>query len=515
MKASRILMSVFALAALVGCSQNHEENEVVGGGEVEKSYLSVNIKSTESLTRADEVYEDGTADEKSVSSAHFFFFDNNGTPVSVNGNNNYIKKDLKVNNNDPAKDNIESVGGVLVLEKAQTALTPTQMVVVLNWDYNSTSLGLAALKNTLIAESKLHNGGKNFLMSNAVYYDTTNSVVKDAVAITEANLADSQANAVANPVTVYVERLAARVTVAAASTKLVPSDAESQIVAGAEIQIAILGWDLVSTQPNTKMVKAINPTWTDVALGFAWNNPTHFRSYWAVSEQGGVNSNFTYDSLTNTIGQVEYCGEHADATSDLDHTKVVIAAQLQKKSTGEPFELAQWYGYNYAGTTSLLAAVAPTLAHNLMHKDGNTYTAIDDDQLKCVGDDSVDSYEVIFKLADGVSTNDWYSYDGVNYTPVTDPNAVLAAIEPARIYKSGKTYYSVDIKHLADDRFGVIRNHSYKINITGVIGLGTPVYDPALKIETPEVPVDEYTYLQSTINVLAWRLIEQNTVLGN
>ena len=514
MKASRILMSVFALAALVGCSQNQEENEVVGGGEVEKSYLSVNVKSTESLTRAGEVYEDGTADEKSVSSAHFFFFDDNGTPVSVNGNNNYIKKTLTVNDNDPANDNIESVGGVLVLEKAQTALTPTQMVVVLNWDYNSTSLGLAALKNTLIAENKLHNSGTNFLMSNAVYYDTTNSVVKDAVAITEANLADSQANAVANPVTVYVERLAARVTVAAASTILVPLDAESQTVAGAEIQIAILGWNLVSTQPKTKMVKAINPTWTDGALGFAWNNPTHFRSYWAVSEQGGVNNNFTYNNLTNPIGYVEYCGEHADATSDLDHTKVVIAAQLQKKSTGDPFELAQWYGAEYAGTTSLLAAVAPTLANNLMHKDGNTYTAIDDDQLKCVGDDSVDSYEVIFQLADGVPTTDWYSYDGVNYTPVTNPNVVLAAIEPARIYKSGYTYYSVDIKHLANGRFGVIRNHSYKINITGVTGLGTPVYDPAVNIETPEVPVDEYTYLQSTINVLAWRLIEQDTVLG-
>lgn len=518
MKASRILMSVFALAALVGCSQNHEENEVVGGGEVEKSYLSVNVKSSEDLSRAIGDYEDGTEEEKKVTNAHFFFFDAAGDPVSVSSDKNYIAKTISDDDFDDegtAKNTIESVGQVLVLDKTQGPVV-SQLVVVLNWAYNGASMNLSKLKGQLVVESALKSAN-GFVMSNSVWMNSDKSV-KDTALITSANLAESAKAAEDNPVTVYVERLAARVKVNTGEGIFDPGVE----AAGEDVKVKILGWDLIATQPNTKLVKAIDTSWTNDALGFAWNNAANFRSHWAVPETATVNNAFTYEQLTNKLDAVEYCGEHVGVKDDVNNTKVVFAAQLvadDGSGTLKPLELAQWYGAEYAGTGALLAAVAPTLKNELMHMTEDagvkTYTSIDDSQIQCVaGLPGTDSYEVSFQLAEGVPTDDWYRYDGAKYHEVTDVNAVLAAIDPALVYKDGKTYYSVDIKHYGDKAVGVIRNHSYTIKVTGVNGLGTPVYNPNSNIVKPAVPKERYTYLESEINVLAWSLVEQEAVLG-
>ena len=516
MKASRILMSVFALAALVGCSQNHEENEVVGGGEVEKSYLSVNVKSSEDLSRAIGDYEDGTEEEKKVTNAHFFFFDAAGAPVSVAGDKNYIANTISVTD-EGESNTIESVGQVLVLDKTQGPVV-SQLVVVLNWAYNGESMNLSVLKSQLVAENALK-GANGFVMSNSVWMNSDKSV-KDTALITSANLAESKTAAEHNPVTVYVERLAARVKVDKGDGIFDPGvDA-----AGEDVKVQILKWGLIATQPNTKLVKAIDTSWTNDALGFAWNNAANFRSHWAVPETDAVNNTFTYAQLTNELDAVEYCGEHVGVKDGDNNTKVVFAAQLvadDGSGTLKPLELAQWYGAEYAGTDNLLKAVAPTLKNELMHKDVDaltsveTYTSIDDSQIQCVaGLPGTDSYEVSFQLAEGEPTDNWYRYDGATYTAV-DANAVLAAIDPALVYKDGKTYYSVDIKHYGDKAVGVIRNHSYTIKVTGVNGLGTPVYNPNSNIVKPAVPEERYTYLESEINVLAWSLVEQEAVLGN
>ena len=146
----------------------------------------------------------------------------------------------------------------------------------------------------------------------------------------------------------------------------------------------------------------------------------------------------------------------------------------------------------------------------------DTYTSIDDTQLKCVaGMTGAESYEVSFQLADGVDTANWYSFDGATYTPV-DANAVLATVEPAKIWKDGMTYYYADIKHLGSagsvGEYGIIRNHSYKIAINGVKGWGTPVYDPTAQV-VPVKPTDKETYISAEINVLSWRVVSYDVTL--
>jgi hypothetical protein len=78
------------------------------------------------------------------------------------------------------------------------------------------------------------------------------------------------------------------------------------------------------------------------------------------------------------------------------------------------------------------------------------------------------------------------------------------------------TYYYADIKHLGSagsvGEYGIIRNHSYKVNIDGVKGWGTPVYDPSQEV-VPVKPTDKETYISAKIDVLAWRVVSYDVTL--
>ena len=54
--------------------------------------------------------------------------------------------------------------------------------------------------------------------------------------------------------------------------------------------------------------------------------------------------------------------------------------------------------------------------------------------------------------------------------------------------------------------YGIVRNHSYQVELGSIKGFGTPVYDPDKKI-VPVVPSDDLTYLAARINVLSWRVV--------
>ena len=95
----------------------------------------------------------------------------------------------------------------------------------------------------------------------------------------------------------------------------------------------------------------------------------------------------------------------------------------------------------------------------------------------------------------------------------------MAAIEAAKaeIRKGGKAYYYVPIKHLGNTgelaEYGIVRNHFYKITLSGIKGFGTPVYNPD-QVVKPVVPTYDDTYLAARIQVLQWRVVNQNANLG-
>lgn len=498
-------MAVAALAA-VACSENEEgsQSNPQAGMSADKGYIALNLKSSDDVTRAEDgKYEDGTADEQAVTSATFYFFDAAGNAFNINANGNYYYMSV-ADNGGTSSPNIESMTDpVLVVEKYKGQF-PAKVVAVVNYQGTS-SLSLNDLKNNL--KTAGHTDGKNFIMSNSVYASAAGLEI-DATELSIDNFQTSAADALDNPVTIYVERVNAKLNVTAGNQAF-----DTGVKVGdSAVYAKVYGWTIIGNKTESYFIKSIDPAWSSSELGFVWNDSEFFRSYWASKCVADTeDGKFSYNDLTNNDATVVYLGEQVGTRATY-----VVAAQLQDVD-GKAIEIAQWYGTNYVGEQALLTAVAPTLKNKLMHFDGvDTYTSIDDTQLKCVaGVSGAESYEVVFQLADGAETTNWFSFDGSTYTAV-DANYVLAAVEPAKVWKSGMAYYYADVKHLGSEgsvgEYGVIRNHSYKVAINGVKGWGTPVYDPAVEV-VPVKPTDKETYISAEINVLSWRVVSREVTL--
>lgn len=498
-------MAIAALAA-VACSEKDEatKSNPEAGISADKGYIALNLKSADDITRAEGgIYEDGTEAEQAVTGATFYFFDAAGNIFNINADGNYYYVAVADNGQTTAP-NIETMTDpVLVVEKYKGQF-PAKVVALVNYK-GATSFSLSELNSGYVENG--HENGKNFVMSNSVYANAAGQQV-DATELTIDNFQTTAEKALANPVTIYVERMTAKLNVTANEAKY---DTGVKLN-DTEVYAKVLGWDVIGNKTDSFYIKSIDPTWTNESLGFVWNDATYFRSYWASKcSNQNTDPDFAYNELTNTNDTVEYLGEQVGSRATY-----VVAAQLQDAS-GTPLEIAQWYGTNYVGEEALLTAVAPTLKNKLMKFDGvNTYTSIDDAELMCVaGMAGAESYEVSFQLAEGIGTDNWYSFDGSSYTKV-DPNAVLAAVEPAKIWKNGMTYYYSDVKHLGSagsvGEYGIIRNHSYQIAVNGVKGWGTPVYNPDSQV-VPVKPTDKETYISAEINVLSWRVVSYDVTL--
>lgn len=93
--------------------------------------------------------------------------------------------------------------------------------------------------------------------------------------------------------------------------------------------------------------------------------------------------------------------------------------------------------------------------------------------------------------------------------------AELAGIQPALIWNKGGYYY-LTIKHLGaagkTAEYGLVRNHVYTVEVSGIEGLGTPVYDPD-EIIIPEQVEHVTSNIAARINVLSWKIVSQSVTL--
>ena len=90
---------------------------------------------------------------------------------------------------------------------------------------------------------------------------------------------------------------------------------------------------------------------------------------------------------------------------------------------------------------------------------------------------------------------------------------------PEAFYE-GEAYFAVPIEHFggtqdSDDTgaYGVVRNHSYVLNVTQISGLGEGIYDPGEEI-IPNPGKKRY-YVAATLNVLSWKTVSQDVSFGN
>lgn len=602
MKLKKYFFGMFACAALCACSNddsdlsNDKPNVFTG----DEAYINVRLMDAGNAmgraTNGD--FEYGTADEHAVKSAHFYFYDQNKNLVAQS--NDWNGGNAVTENNDK---NIEFKSNAIVVLRGLTEKNfPTYMVTVLNKPESfQPENTLDAMEKKLSEQDKegiktVQTSGEDninyFVMSTSSYKHATlteegaTTCPYFVTEVTEDNFAATESAAKATtPVEVYVERLAAKVTLTVDDEKLKDNKKtieegnrtlyklSSATIAGTEnagggeeIYAELLGWKLNATAKYSCMMKNIDEAWTDQALGFTWNAANNYRSYWGKSfNYEGSTTNYSYPTTaanyeTNktkyplnyyslsdnplALGGIAYCAENTNSSTvvNANFPSAVTGILLKAKvcdASGNALDLVRHKGllytkvqfFNYVlntlqgSTQGLNAYIKKT--DDTYEQIGNeflTWTNVADGKIKVTIDEkkvNLTSTEVtdktmLYKKGEGES----------QYSQITDLNELNTALandafKDAIGYNGGLMYYNIPIEHLnetasadgsiPEGKYGVVRNHYYKVTINKLENIGKGIFDPTEVIVPQED--DKYYYVSANINILSWKLVNQNVDL--
>lgn len=577
MKMNKLFLGLFVCTTLCTCSNDESgiiPDEIPNVFMGDQAYINVRLADAGSLTRAEEGgFEYGT-NEQAVKNAYFYFYDADG--VFVTQGDVWTGGNALITN--PAG-NIEfASNNVVVLKGLDKKNYPKYMVAVLNKPADFVYGKTLDEMQTVLADNN----------TEGIYYPTTtndittNYFTMSTTSYSEANRAKyfvtevkeenfslepmADASAITNTVTVYVERLAAKVTLNVSNE--LPKDengrypikvtiagennsAGSENIASENLYVELLGWKLNATAKRSYMVKNIDVTWTDNGLGFTWNRPANYRSHWGKSfnygfsgypeNTAGVPANseyLNYVDLENGLTALEtpaYCAENTNTNSIVTAnfpsgvTSILLKAKIYD-ANGNPLNLVRYSGVLFKQDSYLeyvLNVLKTKNQLNVWYEDGtddkgNTkYTQIGKEYVKLenVGDGKV---KVVFTNENETSL---YTGDGSNYSDqlITTLNDDLAAASAGAIaYNGGLMYYNIPIEHLnngdiAEDgtipeaKYGVLRNHHYVVTIDKLEKIGKGIFDENERI----VPGgnDDIYYVGAKINILSWKIISQNVEL--
>jgi len=573
MKKKFYFLPFVAALALTGCSNDDAPAPGNEPGSGEDHYLAISIVSTStgesSRAEGDETsdenksstnpnYEDGSTTENAVTKVRFYFFNSadDATPVKRGSTLNYYDwTDPKGSGTDAP--NVErTLNAVLLINTTEGDRLPAKIVAIVNPDESNLgeeSLNLGLLREKVNNYAALANqADPSFVMSNSVYINASKENV-EATIIKEEHYQSTPELASTNPVKIYVERCVAKVRV----KTTIPFDANGMIelkdkndeaitVDGKNVYAKFLGWNLSGTLPKGYLNKHIKNEWySQSLLSIPWNDNKYFRSYWADNcAASGDNEYFSFnyskDKFKFTGTNQTYCNENANRISPTGKlkraTQIIIPATLCD-ADGNALTICEYAGIRFISDPEKLTELKKAYLFQLESRrngayfkkvkgaDGKyTYAEISEDDITfktaiqsgVITEGSFDagSYYVYACLTTDALNAEWHSIqddnDNKNIVPAATINSELQNLSAAKIWKNGCTYYFADIMHFSTA--GVVRNHIYDINLSKVIGLGTPVYDPDERIY-PEQPSKDDTYIAAQINILSWRVVTNDVVL--
>ena len=552
MKLSGFLVGTLACTLFAACS--NEENSAINSGQEEGqlSYVAVNIVNANPTGSRVEggKYEDGDPDENEITNARFYLFKENGDAYELANSveewsANYVEKDLSGTPFDPENDNVEEIVNATLVFQGKDQELPASIVAILN---PPTTLGTSKLSLSDL-QQKIDNYSAStkgyFIMTNSVY--ATGTTEKKEVVATDivGKVAQSQPDAEANPVDIYVERVLAKVRVTFSN-----ADKENQYKVSEDgepdVYAKILGWAVTRTADKSNLLKDIDPAWDDMTLGFTWNDEPFHRSYWATTSTTVTLEKKSQDEIINdqkpatpegatNISVPRYCQENTKAD---EHTEVVVVAQLVNEE-GKPNPIYKYFGEEHDSEEDILTLIANKYNNVYYTRTGGTSLpgGTEYEYESFIKPDNIhfeattpetggEDYEAIAQLdddaLDGVTIyieNPDYTGSNEKYIELADAEATIneeLAKNPAQIAKEGYVYYYTPIKHLgttgSTGEYGVVRNHIYDVTITDIKGYGTPIFDPNKDIDTTH-PSNEEVYIAASINVLSWRVVSSNVTL--
>lgn len=514
----RHFASAIAALALAGCSNDDvvlDNNQQTDDSSA--AYMKVNIGFANGFSsRGTSGGFQESTDEHAIKHADFYFYTENGefyTKTSMGAIDDVDDTTEGTNNN------IETTAEpVIVIEKTTNKL-PGYLLVVLNNEaakLDGMSLAKAAEEIGTWEVASTGANGTGFIMTNSTYNGAVQGAQGDyltnaqgqyfATPVSEDDFHKSRDEALddENPVDIYVERLAAKVslnyTAPANGTSIKVNTADQD---EASITIDVIGWALNGTEKNSYLMKNINTAWaatgTNVISVADWNDVNNRRSYWANSAASndtypgsykiaseakmvgdktdvteadefdvtGYGLNYvSYDELNNKVGnnEFEYCRENTLSTSRLENnllnsaTSVLIAAQI---STKEDYFLYGETLYEEDGMKAQIMSMYSTDLNDYFIEDTNGKENVNGTFYRGLDVTDIEFYSpydgyITIKLN---KTKGWGKITGEGDAKTftnsqTDLNTLIDNIASkllaAKIqgFKEGRMYYNIPIEHL-------------------------------------------------------------------
>lgn len=532
MKIKYVFLSMLACGMVAACSNDEvaegSNTTNLGGGE---AYVKVRIAMSDgAASRATSGgYDNGSADEQKISSIRFAFF--NDDDKLVTWGKNVGATIVTPNTPDQNVEGFAEAVVALILDEGDEM--PTKVVAYVNGS-PTVSTGTAFSTGVRNLEtSTIGNTTDGFVMTSSTYWDNGEQIAT-SVAPGDFYETAEMATAAKNPVTIYVERLAAKVTVKEAPT-LSSNIEDLQDSEGNVLKFTLKGYALTGLNTTEYYLKHLQD-WS--AWTWTWNNASDHRSFWAedpnyTSMPSDKGLDFvSYNEVDDNNKQPQYCPENTLTAALYESDKfqactsiLVIGSYTVVNVDGESVTDADGTFYMYGGKVYSEINLKNQLANNglVYTRTGNgtqespyVYTSAEPSAYTLVRISGTN--EVTLSLTQGATTYYTPNEEGTDYVEITDYtafNATLAKqVGGAEKYNAGKTYFAVPIEHLAtsgDGHIGVVRNHSYVLTLESIKGLGDGVYDPTEDI-IPVPPTNKY-YVGATLNILSWHVVNQSVNL--
>lgn len=554
MKISKLFPFACAALMMTACGS---DNDIEGGATNpggDAQYLAVNIVNVGTTPTRAADYEDGIGEESKIDKIRFYFFHADGSPYILTGTTrddaNWLEEDTHTQSGlaptNPGT--VDQITNTILVIKGVTASAPSKVIAVVN-PTTLTTLGtdkksLNDLLNPVVDKTFVIGNGataSGFVMSNSVYASENRKVCENDIS---GHVKQTQADAESAPVEIYVERVAAKVRGTLDATKFDNgttkwNNGNPGIKVGTyssyDIYAVVDGWGVADENDQANLEKQITPTWKNDVLGFTstWTTSDYHRSFWETSAafSTGKTVNHAFRDYTNHSTEYVYTLPN---TSDSPipttptnakyngntRTKFLVATHLMYNdgTSWKNAELCTYKGIDYLGVDVLKNQIAfESGYYRELATVPVTYERITKDEITFNKATTGGDYLVVPALVAGKR---YYKKGGTEASPTyTEDTTPAISTEPAQVRTDGMAYYYIPIRHLATDAtkvgyYGIVRNHLYDVNVTGMEGFGTPVYDATWEI-IPTVPDETKTYLAAKINVLQWRVVSQNVNLDH
>lgn len=545
---SLLLAGVAMAAALASCSND----DVISMPDIPKNnlkigYAKVAISMPTNGTRADEVFDAGTAAEAKVHEIHLAVYDEYGTFVGsgelISDNTDGMGSPMGDPAGERGSDNVsDKYKKVFQLSLIEDANEPKQVVAFINTPLSNANLDELTKANSERVVTSYFKGqgadASEFAMTNAGYYDGSSNYVVAAQLETPVYATAGEAiKAETANTTIYVERLAAKVTVKAADEIEEALNYTIADVSGAAVSLKFTPtlWGATGVAQSEYLVKTKFTSHTD------WNAANNFRSYWAEgvnygkefadyynAETGKTTELLSYvtfkdvdaylKSAASTPGVTEmgkslYVPEHTSKLQleDKDGAKYLVAntySLILGQYAVQSEEHGEWFKKNNEIDFYLLLAgvddngkkkytiynetqlMGVLLSYNGFNYVSTSAEGTDAKATRTKNNTDLLSLTQYFDLqynaevgkymlvAKGTQKLYGAATEDGEFTEITVSEDMKSTNSRHYYYNNGMAYFNAAIAHDKGETattYGVVRNHSYVLTINKIENLGAPL----------------------------------------